>query len=560
VTPPNDGARGTSGNNPEPQGGGGAGSGPPTPPAAPAPQPAAPSGEGGAGGGGPGPSAVATGSGGTTGQDRGGLDGADGRAGSLAQEEQAQPLSNAERQSLTYIVSDWIWGVIQGGFNEKATTSQIIVDAAITMIPVVGDVAVVRDLIACIIQMVDDPARRESKLQWLQLTLLVFALLPVAGGVIKGVGRLLLKEGGVSAKLLAECLQWLRRIGAGDARKWLAELQKLKLLEYTDEVVRRFNQLCTDFRAVIETIVSKVPGLSDDMIRRLEKIVTVLDELRTRAVNMIPEAVRDLWARLEKIQKAIYDGYWHPAAVGAKTATRTVESRLINQAGGGTAYDVSKIDYPGLKSADDLPTAKGWPDLRRNPKAQQIAEACHGVPKPVWLPPGTKISRVTESPKGGPGVWWIFTKDTPKNGKAWRMDFAVLEDWSKNGLIFDIEVPKGGAWVWVSTVSSQVQKDVTKVAAGQYLPGGATQIYMDLRFGANSEVLKVVNGTTPRPSNWLPSDMTGVNAPDVNIVVQPLAAAEVAARPRVIELPTGAKVGAAAARASGNDQKSEAQP
>jgi len=43
-------------------------------------------------------------------------------------------------------VGDWLWGTAQGAFNEKAKLSQIIVDAVIGMVPVVGDVTAVRDL------------------------------------------------------------------------------------------------------------------------------------------------------------------------------------------------------------------------------------------------------------------------------------------------------------------------------------------------------------------------------------------------------------------------------
>jgi hypothetical protein len=44
--------------------------------------------------------------------------------------------------------SEWLWGTMQGAFNEKQTTSQIIVDAVVGMIPLVGDVTAARDLVA----------------------------------------------------------------------------------------------------------------------------------------------------------------------------------------------------------------------------------------------------------------------------------------------------------------------------------------------------------------------------------------------------------------------------
>lgn len=56
----------------------------------------------------------------------------------------------------------WIWGTLQGAFNEKQTIGQITVDAVIGMIPLVGDVTAVRDLIAVSIGLTKEPKKRES--------------------------------------------------------------------------------------------------------------------------------------------------------------------------------------------------------------------------------------------------------------------------------------------------------------------------------------------------------------------------------------------------------------
>ena len=95
-------------------------------------------------------------------------------------------LTLASFQSTALEVGDWIWGTAQGAFNEKATMSQIIVDAVIGMVPVVGDVTGVRDLIAVVIGLSMDPRKREDKAQWIMLVVLPLALIPVVGGVIKG--------------------------------------------------------------------------------------------------------------------------------------------------------------------------------------------------------------------------------------------------------------------------------------------------------------------------------------------------------------------------------------
>src|SRR4051812_11425801 len=105
-------------------------------------------------------------------------------------------LSSESFQSVYLEAGDWLWGTVEGAFNEKATLSQILVDAAIGMIPFVGDVTGVRDLLAVVIGLSTDPRKREEKTQWVLLVVLSFALILVVGGVIKGVGRLLLKTMG----------------------------------------------------------------------------------------------------------------------------------------------------------------------------------------------------------------------------------------------------------------------------------------------------------------------------------------------------------------------------
>jgi hypothetical protein len=450
-------------------------------------------------------------------------------------------------------VADWVWGVLEGGFNEKQTTSQIIVDAAITLIPVVGDVAVVRDLLACVLRMVNDPAKRSSKLEWLQLTLLLFALIPVAGGVIKGVGRLVLKEGTASAKLIGELVEFLNHVGIGNAVKWLKELN---LPQYTETLVRKFEGLVTRLESVFQKLKSKMPLLTEAMRKRLDQVATVLGELKVRGKTMIPEAVRDIWNRLEKLQQSIYEGKWHPAPVGTKTATRTMERRLVKSASGQTVYEMSKIDYPGLKSIAQLPEAKGWPALRSTTrmKPADLAGACHSIPKPVWVPEGTELVRIMQSPKGSGGVWWMFKKDVPKDGTAWREDFAVLEEWSNNGLKIEVKAPKGGAYLWVSTVSSQIQTSATAKAAGQYLRGGATQVFLDLDYVANKEVQNAVNAATPVPTNWGPAELQNIGVPPLSAGVTTDEITGVVPKPGVIEqLPAGSKVGATVARSGSQE-------
>jgi hypothetical protein len=57
-------------------------------------------------------------------------------------------VTEREEKGLVMSVASWLWGTVKGGFNEQQSIAQIIVDAAISLIPVVGDATAIRDLVA----------------------------------------------------------------------------------------------------------------------------------------------------------------------------------------------------------------------------------------------------------------------------------------------------------------------------------------------------------------------------------------------------------------------------
>ena len=45
---------------------------------------------------------------------------------------------------------DWIWGTLQGGWNQNMRADQIVADAMLSFVPILGVVIDIRDLLACI--------------------------------------------------------------------------------------------------------------------------------------------------------------------------------------------------------------------------------------------------------------------------------------------------------------------------------------------------------------------------------------------------------------------------
>jgi hypothetical protein len=465
-----------------------------------------------------------------------------------------------EKKSMVSEVGGWIWGTIKGGFNEQQSVSQIIVDAAIGMIPVVGDVTAVRDLIAVILRLVEDPKKREDKLEWLTLVLLLFALIPVAGGVVKGVGQLLIKAGedlGRHAELVRDIIQFLNRIGEGNAVKFLKELN---FEAYTGELTGQWRKLTQRLDDVIGAILRRGHSLMpDSMVARLQHLQESFRQLKNVGERMIPDSLKDLNRRLKSLQQHIYSGEWHEISGGLNSATREAEARLIEKEKDGKKvkeWELKNSPHPPCKLRDFEPV-EGWPNLSRPPwvdedSAWAIA-SFSGKIRPVKIPPGTKIRRVVTDSSRKAGRFWSF--ELARDGVSWRKDCAVLENWSKNGHYVELVVPEPGLWAWEGRIASQVENDVTKETFGQVLPGGATQLLIDFEMSIHQAAKRIVEDDklVPRiPTHW--SGLAGVNVPDKVTTVQKLAAAELEPKRRVHAAAAAAQRAVRGADQQGNDR------
>jgi hypothetical protein len=452
-------------------------------------------------------------------------------------------------------VGDWLWGTIQGGFNEKASISQIIVDAAIGMVPFVGDVTAGRDLIASILRMVEHPEKREDKLEWVTLVLLLFALIPVAGGAIKGVGKLVLKaaaNGSDAARVLTEIIKVLNFFGRyGDAVQFF---KALNFEAHTAEILGQWRKLTQRLDDVTEVIVKKwqtvIPNAMLERLRQLQSGVRALKQIGER---MIPDALKELNAKLKAVQAHLYQGEWHEIRGAMKSATREAEARLVTETINGKPTKVWKLKDPPFppNTAPDFKPVTGWPDLSKPPfndpnkgGAWAIA-SFSGEIKAVKLAPGTKIRRVVTDKPPTDGLFWSYA--LPKDGPTWRKECAVLESWSKNGFFVELVVPEPGLWVWEGKIASQIEGDTAVATAGQFLPGGDTQLLIDFKQPAHANAQKAAAKLPRQPTNW--TGHMGVNVPDSSLTVQQLGEYEITPK----RTGTAAATGARGAQAANNE-------
>jgi hypothetical protein len=457
-------------------------------------------------------------------------------------------LSPKEFKSVATEIGQWLWGTVQGAFNEKQTVSQIITDAVIGMIPLLGDVTAVRDLIAVGIGLADDHKKREETFEWVLLVILIFALIPVIGGVIKGVGRLSLRAARAAAadsKLLAETaddiIQFLNRVGHKNAEAWF---KALNVLSYQAEILSKFRALCdTMIRGLCQLILRGRKWLPQSLVSRMEQLSEGFKQLKALGDKMIPQALKELHAQLEKIQKYVHAG-GKPvksraevmyAQTGQKTVTYMEEARAIEGNPAKRIRRAGKYEQNCAPVDDPAAIAKiykhepGYPDLLK-----RVSD--DGVYYPAIAAASGKITnemlsgvtlyrsfgppRFTHGVKVGEsfpaGAFWGVGKP-PASAEKWRDPAAVLDEWNGNERLCLLHIPANVKLpACVSTVSEQFSKTIT----GQYLEGGARQALIENEKDVIDLVSKLADSdhgkivlpsgisVEVRPSGW--TDVNGI--------------------------------------------------
>lgn len=407
-------------------------------------------------------------------------------------------------------VGTWTWGTVQGAFNEKASLTQIIVDAVIGMIPLVGDATAARDLIAVVIGLSVDEEKRNSKWEWILLVVLLFALIPVFGGVIKGVGRITIKIGKEAAGLVGaaraahlqsgakELIEFLNRIGVKNAEKWLLAL---RIGEHTGELVGKFTKLITTIDKILLAGRGRLTNFLN-VTGQIDRLRVGLEKVLTKGNEMIPVAVKELDQQLREIQAYVRTGgestsrlARHQIATGQRITTRAEERRLVQNGllpvrswRGGFSQNPASSLTP-KRVAKYYTPQPGYPDLRRvNPTTKKYDSIAAFAGKMVnrqlkndeeifrFFGPARTTHGVAVDQSSAGGGWWGLGKP-PKTAREWRELAAVLDSFNGDGFFVSAKiVGNSGPKAVVGTVSEQFGEKIP----GQYLPGGATQAFFFL--------------------------------------------------------------------------------
>lgn len=220
---------------------------------------------------------------------------------------------------------DWFWGVLLGDFNEDPSMSQTIVSSIITAIPIIDQIADVRDVIANLYMLTEDP---EDTWKWVALCITLIGLIPVLGSLLKGVFKILvraIREGSRHADEAIEMiLALVRGAGKGDPVRWL---RNLPMDQYARDVVRQFSEITTKLRLAIADVRHSwlAKWVMGDKIRRLQLVEDQIKKLQEIGEQRIPDTMRFLKRELDRLLDRAQPGRIDGAADTANTLAHSAK-------------------------------------------------------------------------------------------------------------------------------------------------------------------------------------------------------------------------------------------
>lgn len=401
--------------------------------------------------------------------------------------------------------AEWIWQVLQGDFNDNASTAQVVTGTVISMIPFVDQLCDVRDLVANCKKIDKEP---EQSWHWFSLSLTLIGLIPGLGSLLKGCVKVLFagmrKAGAVSGvtprlalhldEAIFQLNKFLNRsevLAALKALKWdnphrilAAELRKLSAKVNISALIGAFDHVSGAAKQLLN-LVAKWGG--NNLASRAGDLLKKLDRVRQGARRHLAEAVDPLCRALEALARRLdiqadmtHRAYLNSVNPHAFAKVSEAEEILaLKSVKPGWVDVTTRQPYPKLTSAPVA--APGWTSTVSDPKrGRHPLNEAHGTFNTIQamtIPPGTKLYRIVDPTSFDNSICWMSESEFKqlKSKDDWRRRFAVWANWNSNGEYIVYTVPPGpGLNVWEGVTASQQLAKTDFV-----LEGGARQIVVD---------------------------------------------------------------------------------
>lgn len=398
---------------------------------------------------------------------------------------------------------EWFWQAVQGDFNDNRSTGQIVVDAAISMIPLVDQVCDVRDLIANCKKLRQDPSDTWA---WVALALTLIGLIPFLGSFLKGVLKVFfafVRRAGANgiASAVDSALTWvitllrrqafqkyLRDHKIDEVFNWMAkEIKRVKAKVNPAELLKAFDAAIGTLRQLVGK-VEHIPVVGKRATNAFEQVLWV----RSKANEGIAKVSLTIDAIFDKIilriegeavlsRRAIVNlnNIHYRGALPEATAERLMRRPNLCPS---WLNDDNNLRWPG---ADSLDAEEMVADAIKNgwtPLTKSNIESFHKLVATEIKGPARLIRIISPNSRAMSDCWIsekIFNdiQNSPDPKAAWRKYLAVWPDWNVNGqfVVYDVK-PGEVLQVWKGAASSQVKNGVPD----RHLEGGWEQIIFKL--------------------------------------------------------------------------------
>ncbi|MCG8535285.1 MAG: hypothetical protein MI808_09330 [Pseudomonadales bacterium] len=194
-------------------------------------------------------------------------------------------------------ILEWVWGAVQGDFNEDPTAGQIITNAVITAIPVVDQVADARDLAASVKALLWDKRHDDFEV-WLAFFFTLIGLVPSVGSLLKGVLKLVWK----GAKLDA-ILRVFNAFAKGNGVAWLKQLRAGGLREYSKQAAELGKKVLDNVSATLREAMEYIPSWAGGIYQRMSDLLAELAIIRSKIEDVFNKITLGMEEKLDDLLK-----------------------------------------------------------------------------------------------------------------------------------------------------------------------------------------------------------------------------------------------------------------
>ena len=405
-------------------------------------------------------------------------------------------------------VGEWIWGALQGDFNQERSAGQIGLDMVVSLFPIVDTVCDLRDVCANIQQYRRDP---DNKIALFFIATTVVGFFPEAGTVVKSalrlvwvylkpvvrhaddilnVGRLVTAANRACDAALPKITEYLQH---NRVLKWATDGKIPDMYRFLAKTIRDMSEKLSpaklgrlldekigDLKALLYKIRPIVPSTVREHIDDFLKLIGATQRGMGNAIQQFVQPVRTV---LKVLAKRLDDQAWRVQVYQINRGwiapmSESGAAKLINAKPPKWAKKRPKVmKFPPLDPQD--PEIKALLAANKNhPRLQDwiietFSKKNGGVRADVITGPA-KLYRVVDPSGEGAGIFWMTEEEFKalRNRDEWRERFAVKPDWNQNGWFVEYEIKVGeNLPVWRGPAASQELKGTDR-----YLEGGGEQI------------------------------------------------------------------------------------